>query len=474
MEARAALLSEGIEPYTVDFRPTHTCDASVAPGKVVGVAGRVRAIRDHGGVCFVDIVDHTGRLQLLLDRQALGRDGMRAFHRTVSVGDHLGASGTLGRSHRGERSLMVTGWQLTSKSLHPLPNAHTGFTNPEGRVRQRHLDLIMNPRSAQTLRRRSAAITAVRDVLRAHEYMEVETPILQTIHGGANARPFTTHINAYDLELYLRIAPELYLKRLMVGGCPRVFEIGRNFRNEGADATHNPEFTMLEAYGAYGDYTTMRTLVEQIIRTCADAALGTRIVQGVDRLGRTHELDLGRPWRVVTVNDAVSEKLGEQVNADTAIEELRRHCDRLDIGWKPMWSRGEVLLELYERLCEHTTIEPTFYCDFPADVSPLTRQHRQDARLAERWDLVCLGVELGTAYSELVDPVIQRERLTQQSLEAAAWNPEAMQLDEDFLSALEYGMPPSGGLGLGLDRLVMLLTGTTIREAITFPLVKPR
>ena len=473
MRTRQRLLDEGHDPYPVGFRPTHDCAAG-ASGDHVVVAGRVRAIRDHGGVCFVDLVDASGRLQLVVERDRVGADDLRRLTATLSLGDLVGASGVLGRSHRGERSLLVEHWQLTSKALRPLPDARAGFSDPEGRVRHRHLDLIMNPGSATVVRQRSLAIGAVRDALRARDFLEVETPMLQTIHGGANARPFRTHINAYDLDLYLRIAPELYLKRLMVGGFPKVFEIGRNFRNEGADATHNPEFTMLEAYEAHGDYTTMRTVVQQLVRDAAIAALGTTVILGRDRSGREHEIDLADEWRVTTVHDGISEALGEQVTPDTPAEHLRGLCDRLDIHHQAVWSRGEVLLELYEHLCEDTTIAPTFYCDFPAEVSPLTRQHRDDPRLAERWDLVCLGMELGTAYSELVDPVVQRQRLTHQSLVAAGHDPEAMQLDEDFLTALEYGMPPSGGLGVGLDRLVMLLTGTTIREAITFPIVKPR
>ncbi|HEY5848014.1 MAG TPA: amino acid--tRNA ligase-related protein, partial [Microlunatus sp.] len=288
------------------------------------------------------------------------------------------------------------------------------------------------------------------------------------------ARPFRTHINAYDLELYLRIAPELYLKRLMVGGVDRIFEIGRNFRNEGADATHNPEFTMLEAYEAYGDYTTMRVVVQNIIRNAALAANGSTVVHGRDAHGVGHEVDLSEPFRVTTVNDAISEAAGVEVTADTEKPELIRLADALEINVDDNWTRGNILLELYEHLCEHPTVAPTFYCDFPAEVSPLTRQHRVDPRLAERWDLVCFGAEIGTAYSELIDPVEQRARLTAQSLQAAGGDPEAMELDEDFLTALEYAMPPSGGLGMGVDRLIMMLTDSSIRETIAFPLVRPR
>ena len=377
-------------------------------------------------------------------------------------------------SRSGELSVQARSWTLTAKSLRPLPDKHRGITDPEAKVRQRYLDLTMNPSARHQLRARSAAIRAVRETLQGHGFLEVETPILQTIHGGANARPFRTHINAYDLGLYLRIAPELYLKRLMVGGVDRIFEIGRNFRNEGADATHNPEFTMLEAYEAYGDYTTMRLVVQDIIRNAALAANGTTVIRGRDAHGVEHEVDLAEPFRVTTVNDAISAGAGVEITADTEKPELIALADALKINIDDHWTRGNIVLELYEHLAEHPTVAPTFYCDFPAEVSPLTRQHRVDPRLAERWDLVCFGAEIGTAYSELVDPVVQRARLTEQSLQAAGGDPEAMELDEDFLMALEYAMPPSGGLGMGVDRLIMMLTETSIRETISFPLVRPR
>jgi len=296
----------------------------------------------------------------------------------------------------------------------------------------------------------------------------VETPILQRIHGGANARPFATHSLALDLPLYLRIAPELYLKRLAVGGVAKVFELGRTFRNEGADATHNPEFSMLEAYQAYGDYTTMRELTRELVIAAARAAHG----RPVARRG-AEEFPLETEWPVVTVHDAVAWALGEPVTPDTPVEELRALAARAKVPLNPAWDRGHVLLELYERLVEAATTAPTFYTDFPTEVSPLTRAHRKDPRLAERWDLVASGTELGTAYTELIDPVEQRRRLTEQSLRAAGGDPEAMELDEDFLQALEYAMPPTGGLGLGVDRLVMLLTGRSIRETLPFPLVRP-
>ncbi len=482
IEVRNRLLAAGIDPYPPSFRPTHgTADIAgaapapgVPPGSEVRVAGRVMRIRDHGGVIFVTLRDWQGETQLLLSRDVLGAPRLDDFRAQVDLGDHLGASGALTTSRSGEPSLGVEAWLITAKSLHPMPDKYRGLTDPEARVRQRYLDLATNQPARRQLAARSAAIRAVRDGLQSRGFLEVETPILQTIHGGANARPFRTHINAYDLSLYLRIAPELYLKRLLVGGVAKVFEIGRNFRNEGADATHNPEFTMLEAYEAYGDYTTMREVAGCLITEAARAATGGTVLRGTDYRGQSHEVDLAEPWRVITVNDAVGAALGEPISADTSQAELVRIADRLDIGTDPHWSRGAVLLELYEHLVEHRTVAPTFYTDFPADVSPLTRPHRDDPRLAERWDLVAFGAEIGTAYSELVDPVDQRERLTAQSLLAAEGDPEAMELDEDFLTALEYAMPPSGGLGMGIDRLIMLLTQTSIRETITFPLVRPR
>lgn len=315
---------------------------------------------------------------------------------------------------------------------------------------------------------------ALRQGLIDRGYLEVETPMLQQIHGGANARPFHTHINAYNLDLYLRIAPELYLKRLCVGGMEKVFEMGRTFRNEGISYKHNPEFTMLEAYQAFADYDVMLDLTRELIQGAAVAAFGTATARKADANGRLVEHDISGAWPVKTVYGALSEALGEGVDADTDARVLRRLCDAASVPVKPETGRGDIVLEMYERLVEERTTLPTFYKDFPTDVSPLTRQHRKDPRLAERWDLVAFGTELGTAYSELTDPVEQRRRLTAQSLLAAGGDVEAMELDEDFLQALEYAMPPTGGLGIGVDRLVMFLTGLSIRETLPFPLVRRR
>ncbi len=444
--------------YPVGYPRTHTCaQARTLIGETVAIAGRVMLLRDHGRIVFATMRDWTGDIQIV------------ASTLDADIGDHIGVSGVVGRTDKGEVSVFADAWELTAKCLHPLPNKHLGLADPEARVRQRYLDLIMSPQSRGLLRARSAIVHSLRQTLHGHGFMEVETPMLQPIHGGANARPFVTHINVYDMRLYLRIAPELYLKRLCVGGVERVFELGRTFRNEGVSFKHNPEFTMLEAYQAYADYMSMLDLARTLIHDAAVAGLGssTLVHEGV-------EYDLSEPWPVVTVHDAISHALGEAVTPGTPVETLRALACAKDIPFNPEWGRGEMVLELYERLVEHATLAPTFYKDFPTDVSPLTRQHRDDPRLAERWDLVAFGTELGTAYSELIDPVEQRARLTAQSLKAAGGDPEAMELDEDFLEALEYAMPPTGGLGVGVDRLVMLLTGKTIRETLPFPLVRPR
>ena len=351
-----------------------------------------------------------------------------------------------------------------------------GISDPEAKVRQRYLDLAVNPTARHQLDRAVPGHPrGPRHARRRAASPRSRRRSCRPIHGGANARPFRTHINAYDLDLYLRIAPELYLKRLMVGGIDKIFEIGRNFRNEGADATHNPEFTMLEAYEAYGDYTTMRLVAQEIITAAAGPCMARRS-SAAETIAATGTRSTSREdWPVITVNDAISARLRAPTSPPTPTgTTLIRIADGLGIAVDPRWTRGAVILELYEHLVEDVTVRPTFYTDFPAEVSPLTRAHRDDPRLAERWDLVGFGAEIGTAYSELVDPVEQRDRLTAQSLQAAGGDPEAMELDEDFLVALEYAMPPSGGLGMGLDRLVMLLTDSTIRETIAFPLVRPR
>ncbi|MFG2650329.1 bifunctional lysylphosphatidylglycerol synthetase/lysine--tRNA ligase LysX [Streptomyces sp. NPDC048436] len=471
------LRADGVDPYPVGLPPrTHTL-AEVTPaltGDRVTVAGRVMLVRDFGGVVFTVLRDWSGDRQLALTRDRSGPGVLDRFTAATDIGDHITATGTVGSSDQGELTVFVTDWRLTGKCLRPLPDKRHGLADPEAKVRRRYLDLVASPGARDVVRARSTAVQALRQGLLDRGYLEVETPMLQQIHGGANARPFTTHINAYDLDLYLRIAPELYLKRLCVGGMEKVFEMGRTFRNEGVSYKHNPEFTMLEAYQAFADYDVMLDLTRELVQGAATAAFGSPVARKADAEGRLTEHDISGRWPVKTVYGAISDALGEEIDADTPLPELHRLCDRAHVPYQPDDGRGDVVLEMYERLVEEKTTLPTFYKDFPTDVSPLTRQHRTDPRLAERWDLVAFGTELGTAYSELTDPVEQRRRLTEQSLLAAGGDPEAMELDEDFLDALEYAMPPTGGLGIGVDRLVMFLTGLTIRETLPFPLVRRR
>ncbi|MYW15162.1 bifunctional lysylphosphatidylglycerol synthetase/lysine--tRNA ligase LysX [Streptomyces sp. SID2955] len=462
------LRATGTDPYPVGT-PAPTCAlADVPPGEDVTVAGRVMLVRDFGGIVFAVLRDWSGDHQIALTRDGSG-PALDRFTADVDIGDLLTVSGHARPSDRGEPTVFVTSWQLTGKCLHPLPDKRRGLTDAEAKVRRRHLDLITSPDARAVVRVRSAAVQALRRGLLDRGYLEVETPMLQQIHGGANARPFTTHINAYDLDLYLRIAPELYLKRLCVGGLEKVFELGRTFRNEGVSHKHNPEFTMLEAYQAHADYDVMLGLARELIQGAATAAFGSPVARKDGE-----EYDISGTWPVRTVYGAISEALGEEIGPGTELLRLHRLCDRSGVPYTAEDGPGDVVLEMYERLVEHRTGPPTFYKDFPTDVSPLTRQHRSDPRLAERWDLVAFGTELGTAYSELTDPVEQRRRLTEQSLLAAGGDPEAMELDEDFLQALAYAMPPTGGLGLGVDRIVMFLTGLTIRETLPFPLVRRR
>ncbi|MEU3726884.1 bifunctional lysylphosphatidylglycerol synthetase/lysine--tRNA ligase LysX [Streptomyces sp. NPDC031705] len=473
----------GTDPYPVGIpQRTHTAAALRAahPGRAPGsrtgeqvtLAGRVMVVRDLGGVVFAVLRDWTGDVQLMFTRDESGAAVLDAFTSQVDFGDHVVATGEAGASRSGEPSVVVGSWQLTGKCLRPLPDKRKGLADPEARVRRRYLDLVASPDARDVVRARSHAVQALRQGLLDRGYLEVETPMLQQIHGGANARPFRTHINAYDLDLYLRIAPELYLKRLCVGGMEKVFEMGRTFRNEGVSYKHNPEFTMLEAYQAFADYDVMLDLTRELIQGAATAAFGSPVAHKAGPDGKLVVHDISGPWPVKTMYGAISEALGEEVDADTGEPLLRALCDRAGVPHGPEDTRGDVVLEMYERLVEERTELPTFYKDFPTDVSPLTRQHRKDPRLAERWDLVAFGTELGTAYSELTDPVEQRRRLTAQSLLAAGGDAEAMELDNDFLDALEYAMPPTGGLGIGVDRLVMFLTGLTIRETLPFPLVR--
>ncbi|AQZ68032.1 lysine--tRNA ligase [[Actinomadura] parvosata subsp. kistnae] len=473
------LRSEGVDPYPVNFPRTATnaevrekyqgLEPDTATGDRVGVVGRVMLNRVGGKLCFATIRDGGADLQVMISLDKVGEESLARWKRDVDLGDHIGVTGEVITSRRGELSILAESWQITAKCLRPLPEKHVGLTDPEARVRQRYVDLIVNDEARKMARLRSSAVRAVRDFWHEEGYLEVETPMLQPIHGGAAARPFKTHINAYDMELYLRIAIELYLKRLVVGGIEKVFEISRTFRNEGADSTHNPEFTMVEAYGTYLDYHDMADLTQRMIQRAAEAALGGTVV-----VHEGAEVDLGgEKWPRVPLYQLVSEAVGEEITTATTLDELRKIADRREIHWDPKWGPGKLVQELFEELVEHTLIQPTFVMDYPVETSPLARVHRDDPVLTEKWDLIGFGTELGTAFSELNDPIDQRRRLVEQSLLAAGGDPEAMQLDEDFLQALEYAMPPTGGMGAGIDRLIMAFTGKNIRETILFPLVKP-
>jgi lysyl-tRNA synthetase, class II len=442
--------------------------ADTATGEQAAVVGRVMLKRDGGKLCFATLRDGTGDLQVMLSADRLGEERLTAWKRDIDLGDHVGVEGEVISSRRGELSVLASAWTLASKALRPLPEKWHGLADEEARVRRRYVDLAINLDARRLFEIRAAVLGSMRNTLARRGFLEAETPILQTLHGGAAARPYVSHMNAFDMPVYLRIALELYLKRLVVGGIERVYEIGRNFRNEGVDATHANDFTMLEAYEAYGDYNTMADFTRELVLDAA-RAVGSTVVA---RAGGG-ELDLAGPWHQVTVYGAVSDAVGEPVSPDTPVAELRRLAADHDVALQPDWDGADVVLELLEQLVEHTLVEPTFVRDYPAAVRPLARPHRDDPRLAEAWDLVVNGVELGTAYSELVDPVEQRRRLTEQSVKAAGGDPEAMQLDEDFLRALEHGAPPMGGMGMGVDRLLMLLTGENIRQTITFPMVRP-
>lgn len=433
----------------------------------VGITGRVIFVRNTGKLCFATLREGGVELQIMLSAAAVSEELLAEWKSDVDLGDHVYVHGVVIASQRGELSVLADYWRMTAKSLRPLPVAHKPLTE-ENRVRQRYVDLIVRPDARAMVRARAEVLRSLRETLRADGYLELETPILQSIHGGAAARPFKTHLNAFDLPMSLRIALELYLKRAIVGGLDRVYEIGRNFRNEGVDSSHSPEFTMLEAYAAYGDYNSMAQLTQRLVVGAA-AALDVTEVRAADGT----EINLFGEWAAVTLHEAVSGAVGEQVTPDTSAERLTDLARQAQVEVQPKWDAGQIVLELFEKLVEHTLVQPTFVRDYPVSVRPLARPHRNDPRLAEAWDLVIGGTELAPAYTELADPVEQRRRLVEQSLAASAGDPDAMQLDEDFLLALEHGMPPTGGMGLGVDRLIMLLTGRNIRDTILFPFLKP-
>jgi len=476
-DKRDRLLAAGIAPYPVSVPRTHSLEqvreqwGHLEQGEetsdVVGVAGRVVFLRNTGKLAFATLQEGVGtRLQVMLSLAEVGEESLAAWKSDVDLGDHVFVQGRVISSRRGELSVMASRWGMAAKALRPLPVLHKELSE-ESRVRQRYADLVVRQEARDMVRTKAAALRAIRATLEGQGYVEVETPVLQLVHGGAAARPFRTHMNAFDHEMVLRIALELNLKKAVVGGVDRVYEMGRIFRNEGVDATHSPEFTMLEAYQAWGDQTSIGALMRDLYLGVADA-LGSRVVETP-----AGTVDLRGEWCWLPVYDAVSEAVGETVTLETPMESLLRIAGAHDVEVDPALEKDKVFLELLGELVEPALLQPTFLCDYPAIAQPLARPHREKEGLIEAWDLIIAGVERGTGFSELVDPVVQREVLTAQSLRAAGGDPEAMQLDEDFLRALEYGAPPMGGLGLGIDRLVMLFTGANIRETILFPHLKP-
>lgn len=479
-EKRDRILGAGRDAYPVGVGITHSIanikasHLGLEPGAetdlIVGVAGRLVFIRDTGRLVFLALQDGAGeRLQVMVTEDGVGAESLASLKADLDLGDHVFAHGRVVASKRGEVSVAADGWSIASKALRPLPVLHKDLSE-ESRVRQRYVDLIARPMARETARRRSGVVRSLRDSLHGRGFLEIETPMLQTQAGGATARPFVTHMNAFDLDLFLRIAPELFLKRAVVGGIDKVFEINRNFRNEGADSSHSPEFAMLEAYEAYGDYNSMAVLTRELIQTSARDVFGGTTVELPD--GAAY--DLGGEWSAITLYGSLSDAIGSPVSPETEVAWLLERCeaDGLKVDAKRA-GHGKLVEELWEHHVGNQLFAPTFVRDFPVDTSPLTRDHRTTPGMVEKWDLYVRGFELATAYSELVDPVIQRERFEAQARLVAQGDDEAMKLDDDFLTAMEHGMPPSGGMGMGIDRLLMALTGLGIRETILFPLVKP-
>jgi lysyl-tRNA synthetase, class II len=478
-EKRVNLIDRGIEPYPVTVPRTHSLAAirkkykdletDTATGDQASLVGRIIFKRDTGKLCFATLREGDGtEIQAMLSLDKVGQAQLDAWKSDVDLGDIVSVTGEVITSKRGELSLLANTWAMASKSLRPLPNDHKPMSE-ETRVRMRYVDLIVRPEARIVARLRPQVMRSLRETFTSQDFIEVETPMLQVMHGGAAARPFKTFSNAYDIDLFLRIAPELFLKRCVAGGLERVFEINRNFRNEGADSSHSPEFAMIETYQAFGDWRSIAELTRSLIQNAAKAVSGSHVVTHMN--GR--EADLGGQWREISLYDAISEGVGETVTALTPIEELKKIAIKLGMKIDPKWVTGKLAEEIFEHVAQDKLIEPTFVMGYPVDTSPLVRAHREIPGVVEKWDLYVDGFELATGYSELVDPVIQRERLIEQAELGAKGDLEAMQLDEDFLRAMEFGMPPMGGMGMGVDRLLMALTGLGIRETILFPLVKP-
>ena len=443
-------------------------DAGAGTGVTAGVAGRVVFSRNTGKLCFATLQAGDGsRIQAMVSLAAVGDESLQAWKELVDLGDHVFVAGEIISSRRGELSIMVSQWRIASKAVLPLPNLHTELSE-ESRVRSRFLDLIVRDRARETVLARAKVNASLRETFASHDFVEVETPMLQVQHGGASARPFITRSNAFDADLYLRIAPELFLKRAVVGGIDRVFEINRNFRNEGADSTHSPEFAMLEAYQAYSDYNGIADLTQELIQNAAVAVSGSTTVTWADGT----EYDLGGQWDRLSMYESLSEAAGRRITPETPLDELRALAAAEGVEEPPHVIHGKLVEELWEHFVKSQLVRPTFVMDFPLDTSPLVREHRTIPGVVEKWDLYVRGFELATGYSELVDPVIQRERFVEQAKLAARGDLEAMRIDDEFLRALEHGMPPTGGMGMGIDRLLMAITGLGIRETILFPLVK--
>jgi lysyl-tRNA synthetase class 2 len=474
---RERMLSAGVEAYPVGLPISDTIPAvrerypdlaaDTQTGAEVSLAGRIVHLRNTGKLCFAALQAGDGsRIQAMVSLAEVGETSLEEWKDLVDLGDHLFVRGEVITSRRGELSILVREWRIAAKAILPLPNLHAELSE-ETRVRQRYLDLIAREQARYVVRARAQANASLRATCAAHGYLEVETPMLQTMHGGAAARPFVTHSNAFDTELYLRIAPELFLKRAVVGGIERVFEINRNFRNEGADSTHSPEFAMLEAYQAYGDYEQMASLTQELVQNAALAVAGGHVVTWADGT----EYDLGGEWARIGMYESLSDAVGREITPATPFAELEALAADAELEVH-LPTHGKLIEELWEHHVKGSLEKPTFVMDFPVDTSPLVREHRSKPGVVEKWDLYVRGFELATAYSELVDPVIQRERFVEQAKQGARGDVEAMRLDEEFLRALEHGMPPSGGMGMGIDRLLMAITGLGIRETILFPLVK--
>lgn len=475
---RQAMVDAGTNPYPSHFAPDAFSAsleeryAGLENGQDtddrVTVAGRVRAVRNQGKVCFVVIEDREGQIQLFFRVNNLSPEDWELLG-TVDLGDIVGASGTVLRTRRGQLSVAPDGLTMLAKALRPLPEKWHGLSDKETRYRQRYADMISNPEVLETFRKRSRMISAIRRYMEGQGYYEVETPILQYTLGGANARPFVTHHNALDMDFYLRIATELHLKRLIVGGMDRVFELGRQFRNEGMDQTHNPEFTTMEAYCAFSDVEGMKELAEGVFKAAAAEVCGT---EHIEYQGTA--VDLSGTWRSATLAELVSERVGEGVSVDTPVERLRELNGANGLDWEPSWGAGKLLFNLYDELVESTIVDPTFVCDYPVEVSPLAKRKEDDPRLTDRFELVICGHEYANAFTELNDPVDQEGRFADQVAAKAAGDEEAMEYDRDYIRALEYGMPPTGGIGIGIDRMAMLLTDQpSIRDVLPFPHMRP-